>query len=347
MSSSNKFKKEDFVIKKEDVSQFLKGLSDYTIYAPHKEDDDTILFKAIVNPDEITLQFTNSVKPPKHIVLPQTETMLKITRDKEKGYKIDEPELKEKNILFGIRPCDARGIAILDRVFSGDVEDPYYLKRRDNITLIGLACTDPHRNCFCTSVGGAPNATEGLDMLWTDIGDTYYIDVLTEKGMELIKGTVIFSKATNENTEAKNKVHKAAKEKITEKINADVLPKKLGSLFEDEYWDTMSMKCLGCGSCTYLCPTCYCFDINDIEYRDKVKRVRTWDSCQFSSYTIHTSGHNPRPNKENRMRNRVYHKYKYHYDNYNDLGCVGCGRCITYCPVNMNLKTTIKELAEK
>ena len=346
MTSSNSFKAEDFVIKKEDVTQFLKGLSDFTIYAPVQEED-AVLFKVIQTPDKIALQFTNSVKSPKHVVLPQTETMLKVTKGKENNINIDEPNLDEKNILFGIRPCDARGIAILDKVFSGDFEDPYYLKRRDNTTLIGLACTDPHRNCFCTSVGGAPDSTEGLDMLWTDIGDTFYINVLTEKGMELIKGTVIFSKATSENTKAKNKVHKAAKEKITEKLNAEALPKKLESLFEDEYWDNLSMKCLCCGSCTYLCPTCYCFDINDIEYRDKVKRVRTWDSCQFSSYTIHTSGHNPRPNKENRMRNRMYHKYKYHYDNFKELGCVGCGRCITYCPVNMNVKATIRELAEK
>ena len=345
MTSSNSFKAQNLVIKKEDVAQFLKGLSEYTIYAPVQEED-TVLFKVIQNPDTIALQFTNSVKSPKYVVLPQTETMLRITKGEGNSTTIEEPKPDEKNIVFGIRPCDAKGIAILDRVFSEGYEDPYYVTRRENTLLIGFGCNDPHRNCFCTSVGGAPDATAGLDMLWTDIGELYYVTVLTKKGMKLVKET-IFSKATDENTTLKNKVQKAAHEKITEKLNADALPKKLENLFEDEYWDEVSMKCLGCGSCTYLCPTCYCFDINDIEYREKVKRVRTWDSCQFSSYSIHTSGHNPRPNKGNRIRNRVYHKYKYHHDNYNELGCVGCGRCITYCPVDMNLKATIKELAKK
>lgn len=346
MTSSNSFKPENFVIKKEDAAQFLKGLSDYTIYAPVQEED-TVLFKEIQNPDKIALHYTNSVKSPKYVVLPQTETMLKVTKGRNNSITIDEPALDTKNILFGIRPCDAKGIAILDRVFLEDYEDSYYAKRRNNTILIGFACTDPHRNCFCTSVGGAPDSAVGLDMLWTDIGDLYYVTALTQKGMGLVKETVIFSKATNEQGKISDTVHKTAHEKITEKLKADTLPEKLENLFEDEYWDEASMKCLGCGSCTYLCPTCYCFDINDIEFRDTVKRTRTWDSCQFSSYTIHTSGHNPRPNKENRIRNRVYHKYKYHYDNYNEFGCVGCGRCITFCPVDMNLKATIKQLAEK
>ncbi len=345
MTSSNSVKTENIVIKKEKVSDFLKGLKGYTLYAPVQEDD-TVHFKTIKNPNKIAFQFSNSVKSPKNVVLPQTETMLRIEKDKE-GIKINEPEINEKQVVFGIRPCDANAIASLDKVFLQGFEDTYYAKRRENTVLIGLACNKPHRNCYCTSVGGAPSSTDGLDMLWTDLGNSYYVTILTKMGKELIGKSKLFSKAGDKDTKKKNKVHKTAVESMSEKVNADALPKKLGDMFEDDIWDEIAMKCVGCGCCTYMCPTCYCFDINDIEFGDNVKRVRTWDSCQFSTYTIHTSGHNPRENKSNRVRNRLFHKYKYHYDNYKEHGCVGCGRCINHCPVDMNTRLIIKELADK
>ncbi len=344
MTSSNSIIAENLTIKRDKVPQFLKGLSEYTIYAP-VQDGDTVLFKTIEKPDKITLHYSNSVQSPKHIVLPQTETMLKIEKS-EDNIKIDEPEINEKQIIFGIRPCDAKAIASLDKVFLDGHVDTYYLKRRENTVLIGLACNEPHRNCYCTSVGGAPDSTDGLDMLWTDLGNSYYVTVLTKKGKELISKFKIFSKADDKDTKAKDKIHKAAIGSMSEKINTEGLPGKLDKMFEDKIWEDIAMKCIGCGCCTYLCPTCYCFDMNDIEFKENVKRVRTWDSCQFSSYTIHTSGHNPRPNRENRVRNRIYHKYKYHYDNFNELGCVGCGRCTVHCPVDMNLKEIIKDLTE-
>jgi ferredoxin len=345
LTSSNKnksFKKKNLVINKGKVSEFLNRLLDYIIYAPY-QNGDTILFKSMGNTDKILFQFTNSVKSPKHVLLPQTETLLKFITNK-KGVKIEELEMNDKSIIFGIRPCDAKGITILDRIFSEDFEDPYYIRKRENALLIGFACNKPHRNCFCTSVGGAPNSTDGLDMLWTDIDDKYYVEILTSKGIGIIEGSKCFSKVSKKDDMERDKVHKNAIERITEKANVDAMPKKLSEMFDDEYWENIALKCLGCGACTYLCPTCYCFDINDIDYGGKIKRIRTWDSCQYSSYTIHTSGHNPRPNKVNRVRNRIYHKYKYHPDNYNEIACVGCGRCITHCPVNMNMKTIIKEL---
>ena len=343
MSSSSKTKTAEYIIKKTSVPEFLKGIRDYTIYAPVKENDQ-VIFRPIQNFDSVNLAFANTVKPLKHLFFPQTETMFTFTKTGRDNVEIMEPKPDEKLLVFGVRPCDAAGISMLDTVLSGDYDDTYYLKRRENSVLIGLACADPEHNCFCTSVGGAPDASEGLDILLTDIGDTYYVSVITPKGAKLVDKN-LFKEPSTENTKAADAVHKSAHSKIQEKVDTKGLPEKLGAMFEHPFWDQISMKCLGCGVCTWLCPTCYCFDINDIQYTDtKSKRVRTWDSCQFSSYTIHTSGHNPRPNKENRMRNRILHKYKYHYDNFKALGCTGCGRCTTYCPVNMNLRGIIKEL---
>jgi len=344
VTSSNSAKNRDFVIKKEHIPKFLKGLSGYSIYAP-VADNDLITFKLVQKFDALALNYSNAVKSPKYLFLPQTETMFFFKKGGKDKVEVSEPKQEEKIIIFGIRPCDAAGIAMLDTVFSGDYDDTFYQKRRENSVLIGLACNDPDKNCFCTSTGGAPDASDGLDILLTDIGDSYYVNVLTPKGAKLLEKSDLFAKPSAEHAKAADKTHKNAHQKLSEKIDTAGLPEKLGAMFEHPFWKQVSMKCLACGACTFLCPTCFCFDINDLEYTDTAtKRVRTWDSCQFGSYTLHTSGHNPRPNKENRMRNRIMHKYKYHYDNFKSPGCTGCGRCIIHCPVNMNLKGILKEL---
>ena len=120
-------------------------------------------------------------------------------------------------------------------------------------------------------------------------------------------------------------------------IQTDGKPEKLGEIFEADYWETVSNKCLGCGICTFLCPTCYCFDITDEKWGVSGERIRSWDSCMYPEYTIHASGYNPRPARKNRLRNRFYHKFKYYPDLYNMFGCTGCGRCIRHCPVNIDI----------
>ncbi len=346
MTSSNKTKQECYVIKKDAVKAFLDSLSDYTLHAPVREDE-TILFKEIKNTDDIIYDFSNAVKAPKDVVMPQTETMLTITKGGKDSLVVEEPESPDKSVVFGIRPCDAKGIALLDQIFYEDKQDTYYVQRRENTTIIALACNDPHRNCFCTSVGGAPNGKAGCDLLFTDIGDAYFVEVVTSKGKKLITNKKLFKSISEADKKAKNAAHKEATRKLGDALDLKNFPEKLEKMFGEEFWEKYALKCIGCGACAYMCPTCYCFDINDIDYKDVVKRVRTWDSCQFGNYTMHTSGHNPRPNKVNRVRNRVLHKFKYHVDNYNEIKCVGCGRCTTHCPVNMNLKAIIKELAEK
>jgi len=180
----------------------------------------------------------------------------------------------------------------------------------------------------------------------TEINDRFYVDVVNEKGASAIadlKGH--FAAATDADRAARDKAHKTANERISEMVDAASVPKALKTRFEDDIWNVISQKCIGCGACTYLCPTCHCFDITDIEYGKGVKRVRTWDACQYSSFTVHSSGHNPRPNKYNRMRQRIFHKYSYYPETRGEILCTGCGRCITYCPANINLKKIIKELA--
>ncbi len=339
------------VIKKDNVPALLDSLSDFEVYGLSKEDN--ALSYGKVDGNNLLLEFRNSKKPPKNVLFPQTEKMFDFKREGKQYTGITEPEKSEKPILlFGVRPCDARSITILDKLFSWDYIDPYYVDRRDRSTIISFSCTDqnmPQKNCFCTSVDGSPGSKEGADMLWTDIGDSYFVESLNEKGMKIMEiGIDLFSDAPEESDQKALEAIKTAEDSVVRKMDKDGINTALEAMFDSAYWDQFSRRCLGCGVCTLLCPTCHCFDINDITSRGKGWRERTWDSCQNCYYTIHASGHNPRPVRKHRQRNRIYHKFQYMEKNLEVVGCVGCGRCISGCPVNIDIIEVVEGVkAEK
>ena len=239
---------------------------------------------------------------------------------------------------------------ILDKLFTWDYQDKYYLARRERFSLIGLTCTGegtPTASCFCTSVGGDPASTDGLDMLWTDIGDAYLVESVTEKGKAILEaGSGVFKDAADGQAKAAEEAKESGRKSISRTLDTSGIKEALSGTFESQFWDRFAQRCLGCGICTLLCPTCHCFDINDIVSRGEGRRERTWDSCQYEYYTLHASGHNPRPAKKHRQRNRIYHKFLYMDDNLDVLGCVGCGRCISGCPVNIDIIEVLEEVKE-
>ncbi len=326
----------DMIMDKKKLDTLLeRALEDYKVYAP-VDRDGTVLFRQIDSTSEPNLEYFNSKLPPKSLVFPQTETLFKFR--KGENIELEEPGLEDKILLFGIRPCDARSFSILDRVFDDEYKDPYYLKRRKNTLIIGLSCLHPGTNCFCTSVGGGPSDTQGMDLLFTDLGDRYFVEVVTEKGEQFIaRADDLFTGAGGEDREERKEAERKATALIRREMDTDGIEERLDSIFESDYWSRIAMKCLGCGICTYLCPTCHCFDIQDETARNKGGRVRIWDSCMFPEYTLQASGYNPRPGRKNRIRNRVYHKYNYYPKNGDVIACVGCGRCIDACPANIDI----------
>jgi ferredoxin len=337
------------VIQKNKISDLLKKLSKYDIYGPVEEDG--VILYHLLKTEKPLLEFTNSQKPPKEVFFPQTEKMLDFVREDNKFVEAKTFEPSDKPvILFGSRPCDASSFNILDKLFSWDYIDPYFVKRRENTTIISFTCTHPQmpqKNCFCTSVGGSPSSTEGSDMLWTDIGDSFYVESLNEKGNNIIKlGEKLFKEPTTAQKKSVDDVHKKAKEAIIRNLDTKDVTTALEKNFDNKYWDQFSKRCLGCGICTLNCPTCYCFDINDIVSNNKGWRERTWDSCQYPYYSIHASGHNPRPARKHRQRNRIYHKFYYMDKNLDVIGCVGCGRCISKCPVNIDIIEVVEGVKE-
>jgi ferredoxin len=272
--------------------------------------------------------------------MPRTETLFGY-RD---GKIVAEDLTQEHRIIFAQRPCDARAAALLDCVFnSQDVspEDPYFAGRRRNTTMIGLACNNPLSTCFCTSVGGGPFSTEGLDQLWTDLGDRYLIEALTERGEALLADNTHVRQAGSEDLSQKAELVARAEAAVN---GPDVtgIVEKLDGMYDSPFWGNVHLTCLGCGACTYLCPTCHCFDIQDEGDRRQGRRVRNWDTCQFSQFTLHASGHNPRTSGKERVRQRIMHKFNYYVENFGVIACVGCGRCVRECPVNLDIRAVLE-----
>jgi len=327
------------LIRKEKLSDLLEKLSDFDIYGP-VEEDGVVLYRKITN--EFQQDFKNSQKPPKDVVFPQTEKMFDFTKEGYRfvGVKDLEPS-KQPILLLGIRPCDARAMEVLDKLFTWDYVDPYFVDRRNRTTVISFTCTQPllpDKSCFCTSVGGSPSTDEGADMLWTDIGDSYLVESLSDKGTAILEAAGdLFTDAGSDDEEVAEAAKKEAEDSIVKVLDTNGITEALEKLFGSEYWEGVAQRCIGCGICTLLCPTCHCFDINDVVVKGEGWRERTWDSCQYPYYSVHASGHNPRPIKRHRQRNRIYHKFLYIDKNLGVIGCVGCGRCISACPENIDI----------
>jgi len=268
------------ILPKNKMSEFINEIkTKYQVFAP-VENEGITLFKQIKNPSEVNLDFSNSKVPPKALLFKQTETLFKFTPG-TKG-KIDPVEISDgKTVVFGIRPCDAKSLSILDHVFKGDYEDPYYLTKRENTVLVGLSCTQPDVNCFCTSFDDGPASAEHVDVLLTDIGDKYYVEVKSDKGKQLTKTmNKLLTSATEEDGKKKKEVEKKSVDIITRSTKTDGLVDKLDKIFDNPFWKNIAIKCLGCGTCTYLCPTCHCFDIQDETTLTEGARIRVWDEVK-------------------------------------------------------------------
>ena len=343
---SKKLKK----IKKKDVLKLLENIAgEYNVFVPAEENDDT-RFSLLKPGQEIYWDYGNTKISPKEILFPQTETLFSFG----KGAKVktgDSAEEGKEYLIFGIRPCDTQAVSLLDKVFGGeDFKDNYYLDRRKKTTIMTLACNRPRLECFCTSMNGRPDNEGGSDIILFDLGEDILAGAVTKKGEKLIeKHKKWFKEASESDIAKKDKLMDSSIKKIQPQVDIKKIKERLDNAFDASFWDGIQQKCLGCGICTYLCPTCHCFDITDEinpETADsktpKGKRIRCWDSCMYPLFTMHASGHNPRPTYKERMRQRVMHKFNYCPENFGETFCIGCGRCVTNCPVNIDIRRMLK-----
>jgi ferredoxin len=335
-------------INKQEIGKLLaQWQKDFTVFVPSRESGAAEMAVWDSKDTSFLDWYRNTVIPPKANFLRNVEKLFGWS--KEGGaYKLETPAADiKKQIIFGIRPCDARAIAIIDMVFKDAYEDKYYLSRRANTLLIGMGCVKPYDSCFCTGLGLGPAEAADVDIMLTDIGGEYLIEEITDKGKELMSKTTGTVDAAREDENQAGRMKKAAYDKVTRKIDTKQIAQRLPAAFENkEYWENVAAKCVSCGICTFLCPTCYCFDINDEKLKEGGERYRNWDSCSFPLYTK-MPAENPREEKWKRVRQKVHHKYDFYPRLFNVIACTGCGRCIRLCPVNWDITQTLSSLPAK
>jgi ferredoxin len=333
--------------KKEWALGIEKAKSAYQVLGPVKEKE-WHCFKALGKDEQPDMTYTNTRLSPKFLVQPQTEPMFTYTLDESRP---DHHILKEvqKDVcpkaVIGIRPCDAAAFLLVKRNFDApQYQDPYWLKAYNSMTFVGLACNDPCPTCFCTSAGCGPFHEAGLDVLLVDSGDRFLAKSLTDKGIALLAAAGWNSLADDAGKIEAMK--QAAESRIASRISTDRLKaKETTHIYDAPFWEDTAFSCINCGTCTYSCPTCWCFDIQDENRGNTGVRLRNWDSCMFPLFTMHGTGHNPRGAKMQRVRQRFMHKLKYYVDKYdNGIQCVGCGRCIRLCPVNIDIRKVCNQM---
>jgi len=292
------------------------------------------------------LDTLNTVRSPKDFFFPQSENLMEF---KVKGKNIELFDIREESedfVVFGVRACDVKSFDVLDRVFLSEPVDSYYANRRAHGVIISLACARPSETCFCGTFGIDATAPAGDVSAWKT-EDTLYLEANTDKGRKLLDS---LSDITEEcDNEAVSEQQEKTREIMKKLPLASLTTEKFGGnktkeYFDSPLWAELSESCLGCGTCTFVCPTCQCYDIKDFDTGNGVIRYRCWDSCMYSDFTKMAHG-NSRNTQVERFRQRFMHKLVYYPENNCGLfSCVGCGRCLSKCPISMNIVKVMKKL---
>ncbi|MFH1226934.1 MAG: 4Fe-4S dicluster domain-containing protein [Planctomycetota bacterium] len=287
----------------------------------------------LADASEFCPDYDVTLLPPKKYLYPQKETYLKFDKDNGKT-SFDQIVESKPTILVGVHPYDIKAIELMDKVFAGDYPDPNYLAKRQNTIIIGMDCLNPSPKSFSGSME-TNTVSSGFDLMLTDIGKDYLVEIGTDKGAELLVKYAKPKNADSKSIALRDKVRAKATGKYKLAIDGGVnaLAKTLANNYEHPYWNEIGEKCLSCSSCTMVCPTCVCFDVMDDTSIDlkSGSRARQWDSCMVQEFAKVGTGENFREHKNSRARHRIFRKGKYMLERFKVQGCVGCGRCINAC----------------
>jgi len=330
-------------IKGEDVPALVEHIMKRApVLAPVAKGESRV-FAEIGRASDVVLDYTSTILPPKKFLLPQEEPL--ITFDRETVEAAAAEAEQGARILFGVHPCDMQGILKLDRAFTEGEPESNYLARRRGMLVVGVSC-EPDDKCFCQALS-TYNALEGFDLFLTRLRNGYLVDVITYMGAALLDRFDRLDDATAEQIDEGAAVNlDIARPRTSLGCHAAALPDLLRLTLEDDLWKEVADKCLSCGSCSLVCPTCFCFDVTDRLQLNLKKgtRYRRWDSCQLQDFAVVATGENFRESREERVRHRFAHKFLYLAEKFGTPMCVGCGRCARACPADVNPAELISQL---
>jgi len=333
---------EVFRLPKAELEQFLARLaSQYRVFGPVAKGK-AVVFGPVEKAADLKLNPQQSILPPKKFFHPPAETLFSF-----KGRQKIEKESEEfpKQTIIGVHPCDVNAIKSLDRVFSDTYPDPYYQAKRKNTVIIALNCVEPCAYGFCSSFGTGPAAKDGYDLALTDMGDAFLVEVGSEAGREMAAG---LTPASEEEAAAAKQALQACQQKMTRRIDVNNLGEFMHQKINHPHWEELKERCLACGSCTHVCPTCFCFAVKDeidLNLEDGL-RERIWDSCQYYKFSRVALDHIFRPDRAARIKQRLFHKLAYYEQQFETIGCVGCGRCVAACIVKIDPVEVVAALKE-
>ena len=322
------------------------------LYLPVRGEKD-VSYKLWSEGTEYAADALNTVKSPKDLFFPQSENLdaMKTTEGGRKIDLVDNSYGGRDFVVFGVRACDAASFGILDRVFLSNPVDAYYKARREKGVVVTVACREPETSCFCHTFGIDPAEPAG-DVSCIFAGDSLYLDAKTEKGAALLDSLGVLEDAADADLDVVEAEKTVARDNLAKTPLYDLTTEGFGAgktmeLFGSPKWAELSEACLGCGTCTFVCPTCQCYDIRDYDTGHGVQRYRCWDSCMFSEFTRMSAGQ-PRLTQVERFRQRFMHKLVYYPENNEGVfSCVGCGRCVVKCPQHLNIVKVIKTLGKE
>jgi len=331
----------DKVLSKEKIGEFVDGLSGrYTVVAPVRRDGSPAEFRDVTAQDSIVIDGSAALMPPKDYFLPRYEKLMRVdTRDGQVQIEAPVPEAVPR-VMLGAWLPDVKALDVLDKVFLGEkFKDPYYAARRENTVTVAVVPLEPRWSWFCTSVDDVTEWKSKADVLSYDLGDAIYFEPITERGAAILDGAAL-ADPTDGQVAAKEGVWKAFAEVPHCAFAGKDLYENL--CWDSPIWDDIAQRCVSCGVCTYVCPSCSCFDVQDeVCGSNCIERYRCRDTCQFEDFTLMGAGHNPREQKVPRARQRLMHKFKYQREQFGITACTGCGRCVEMCPVNIDIRDAL------
>ncbi len=338
----------DMFLKRQDIGKLIASVRDSggRFVAPATVARQTV-YKEVSSLEEVAFDYILPRNSYKEMVFPQTEVIADFTLGKD-GVDLKGRAISGRDtIVFGARPCEAASLASLRSVFTWGYIDEFYTKREDRLVVMTIACTKADDACFCTTVELSPESVTGSDVALSEtVAGDYLVRAITEKGKAFVgKHPAVFKAKTS----ADAKVKPVAMPEKMQGVDLERIKKFLSDAahYENQLWPELTRKCIGCGACTYVCPTCHCFDITDEGTAFEGERRKNWDACQFDHFTLHASGHNPRDAQFKRWRNRFMCKFNYYPNKFASTGCVGCGRCIRVCPVRLDITEVMEELSRR